>query len=427
MTQQIVTQPAPRFAGGVRYFVGRSSIIRTLTARMLNGDSSSVVGPPHIGKTSLLKYLCAHYQEKSVESSTETHMCLLFFDCHMLPGSYSPSDFFRQLWSRLRRYFPEGPHLHALNELDLQPVEPWTMNDLFTQFARTNRRIVLLLDEFDTLFQHERFHHGEFFGALRSLSSTTNGGLALITASRLSVAEMNRRTQQRNPTGSPFFNNNIQISLRQFSLDEVAQIFAYEELTTEEQSFIIAVAGRHPFLLDCAVKAIHERRAAHIDTFQQTWALLQERVAAHCADQWHCLPIHQQEALRALMASVLYPSELSKYSVALSQLCADGVLEIVEDKFRISAGLLHDWLTRYMHTGQATATHDNLNRPEVRTLINSILRTDSSLDAFCLDHFLKTYQQFTNGMDRQHKVNLLLQCENLNDIVQQLRLKNSGD
>ncbi len=59
--------------------------------------------------------------------------------------------------------------------------------------------------------------------------------------------------------------------------------------------------------------------------------------------------------------------------------------------------------------------HDGVtSRPTtatLRALIAKTLISDSNLDAFCLDHFRNVYDQFTVGMNRVQKVNLLLERE----------------
>lgn len=45
---------------------------------------------------------------------------------------------------------------------------------------------------------------------------------------------------------------------------------------------------------------------------------------------------------------------------------------------------------------------------DLRPLIMATLKTDSDLNAFCLDYFPKVYDRFTNGMDRIEKVSLLI-------------------
>ena len=44
----------------------------------------------------------------------------------------------------------------------------------------------------------------------------------------------------------------------------------------------------------------------------------------------------------------------------------------------------------------------------IRKLLDQVYPTDSSLDAFCIDHFPYVHKLFSSGMDRTAKVNMLL-------------------
>lgn len=65
------------------------------------------------------------------------------------------------------------------------------------------------------------------------------------------------------------------------------------------------------------------------------------------------------------------------------------------------------------------AVFGNSERAELRHLLNRALKSDSSLDAFCLDYFPQVHCQFSGGMDRNAKLNLLLQ-ENLDELRHRL-------
>lgn len=54
------------------------------------------------------------------------------------------------------------------------------------------------------------------------------------------------------------------------------------------------------------------------------------------------------------------------------------------------------------------ATPPAIAAPTLRELVGRVLKSDSDLDAFCIDHFKDVHDRFTNGMDRVAKVNLLL-------------------
>lgn len=57
----------------------------------------------------------------------------------------------------------------------------------------------------------------------------------------------------------------------------------------------------------------------------------------------------------------------------------------------------------------------------LRGLLDAVLRTDSDLNAFCLDYFPVAYRQFAAGMDRSAKYTLLLSMNDAPEILDSLR------
>lgn len=65
---------------------------------------------------------------------------------------------------------------------------------------------------------------------------------------------------------------------------------------------------------------------------------------------------------------------------------------------------------------------DTIIKPRaLRALLDAVLRTDSDLNAFCLDYFTDTYRQFAAGMDRNTKYNLLMSVGDASEILEHLR------
>ena len=63
----------------------------------------------------------------------------------------------------------------------------------------------------------------------------------------------------------------------------------------------------------------------------------------------------------------------------------------------------------------------SVTRSQIRTLIDRLLPNDAALNAFCLDHFDDIYRQFSAGMERRYKVNLLLEDnDRLPELVRRL-------
>ena len=70
------------------------------------------------------------------------------------------------------------------------------------------------------------------------------------------------------------------------------------------------------------------------------------------------------------------------------------------------------------HSGRTVA--GQVNRPILRQVLTNALRTDAELGAFCLDHFPSTYALFSQGMNREEKLNLLLEREHPYSIAKRL-------
>lgn len=67
-------------------------------------------------------------------------------------------------------------------------------------------------------------------------------------------------------------------------------------------------------------------------------------------------------------------------------------------------------------------TFVNTSEPGLlRKLIFSKLKTDSDFEAFCMDYFPEMLNRFGNGMSRDLKVTLLMQCNKEDDILAALR------
>ena len=76
---------------------------------------------------------------------------------------------------------------------------------LFQQLEKEDRKLILILDEFDCILDEPGLNHPEFYGGLRSLASRYHS-LVLIIAARQSIDTLNSRTQAYSRTGSPYFN-----------------------------------------------------------------------------------------------------------------------------------------------------------------------------------------------------------------------------
>ena len=276
-------------------FIDRSVELKTIFSRLRSGESTAVVGEPHIGKTSLLLKLQDPDTKRTYLGSAANQFQFRFVDLLDIGPGYTPFDF----WSEI------------LEPLDTQPftagaIRPYwekakssgfgrlPMMGLFRALGQNKQCLVLLLDEFDSLLTHHGFQQADFFASLRSLA-TLSGGLAVITAGKSSVAAMNESIRAPLAAGSPRFNYMIEVRLLPFKERSVAEILGWADghFDTADRHFIRRIAGRHPYLIQAAAAVMYEisetgqtrlatagtrfygRIAHHFDAL---WANLQDNV-----------------------------------------------------------------------------------------------------------------------------------------------------
>lgn len=291
-------------------FVGRQNAMRTVFARIYNGESSALVGTPHIGKTSFLHYIRDDATRAEWLGDAAEHHLFVDLDCHLLATDYEPANFWEEVLGNLEAMLPDGNARRQIGVVRQSHYGSFTLKRLFDLLGRNGQRVVLLVDEFDLLLGHPNFNTAEFFGALRSLSVQTDG-LALLTASRLSVAEMNRRSQAINPLGSPFFNNLIEVRLQPLENTEIDMLIEQSldgtgvMFDNDDRAFLRRISGRHPFLVQIGAAALFEACArglvqpeSHLTAAQQ----LQHHATDHFNIEWR---IYDQDTRTVLVALAL--------------------------------------------------------------------------------------------------------------------------
>jgi hypothetical protein len=287
-------------------FIGRENTLHVLFGRIYNGESAVVVGGPHMGKSSLLRYMAD--EERCMQwLSQQAHTVIpVEFDGHTLPVSYQPHDFWKDLLLHVVEY-PLHERVQAqVGRVMQNNYGASTLERFFKQLARHQQRVVLLVDEFEALLHNPNLNNAEFLGALRSLSSKTDG-LALIAASRLPVAELNRRSSQI--IGSPFFNFCIDVLLPPLSPAEIGLLLdtalhqSDVSFSTADSHYIQRMSGRHPFLAQASAAALFEatrRGGTGNDRYTLASTLIQGWAGAHFDERWRYLSERAQQVLRTL-------------------------------------------------------------------------------------------------------------------------------
>jgi nucleotide-binding universal stress UspA family protein len=284
-------------------FVGRQDAIRTLFSRLNQGDSTAIVGEPHIGKSSTLYYVTDEAVRAQFLGMEAARYFVVLVDCHMFSSTSTPADFWRYALSELPLTLQDDGITRHWQEVEASQFSPFKLKRLLDVLARRERRVVLAIDEFDTLLFHPVFKsNAEFFGSLRSMAIQT-ASLAVITACRLPVTVMNRLSHELNPSGSPFFNNFTEVRLQPLSFDECRTLIEMTladgdvRFSEDDHTFIHALAGRHPFLVQTAAAGVFEAAVegkTGARRYQTASKLFHDWSAAHFDDYWrHLAPVEQ--------------------------------------------------------------------------------------------------------------------------------------
>lgn len=289
-------------------FVGRQDAIQLIFSRIATGDSTAIVGQPHMGKSSLLSYVADEQVLARYLADSGGNHVFIQLDCHLLPASFGPLAFWERVLQRIKHAAHEKILSSAVSPDPALAGNPFALEDFFSTLGRSGVHVVLLVDEFDTLLDHPNFRNAEFFGTLRSLSSRT-GGLLLLTASRLSLSEMNLRTHDYAPLGSPFFNTFAEVRLRAFRRDDLDDLLdrylrgTSIEFSLDDRVFIERSSGSHPYLIQAAAWALFSLAQRGVaQPHEAATQIICEQTLAYFEDLWRRLSPRAQQILRLLTA-----------------------------------------------------------------------------------------------------------------------------
>jgi hypothetical protein len=292
------------------HFTNRTREVRRVVNRIITGQSTAIVGEPRTGKTSLLEYLRAREMQSELYGHTASRLLFFYMDSQSLSAAFTQSQF----WANaLQPLYEEVIAVQGENTRIAQAYRTCVENHfgtfvlerLLAMIEQTRYRLVLLLDEFDTLLHHPILNSAEFFGGLRSLVSRSRGALVMVTASRQSLSVLNRETQEFNRTGSPYFNFLDEIVLHPFDARAVVQLLARagERFDAADQLFLARVCGGHPYLLQVAASALwecHEDEPDPILRRKYAGEELFDKAAAIIGDTWRLWPKEMKKAFTAI-------------------------------------------------------------------------------------------------------------------------------
>jgi hypothetical protein len=235
-------------------------------------DHLSLIGERRFGKTSLLGYL----REKA---ATTPNRCVVVMDLLGLCPQ-SPEGFYAMLTRALIRTGELQDNQATLTPLDFE--------DFLHALSRSNRRLILFIDEFDLVARERRFPR-EFFDSLRCAAGIRS--LTLVLASVASVREI----AHSSASASPFFNIFEKEHLNLLSRQEAEALIAHppggpEGLDNYIEE-ILALAGCHPYFLQMACKCAWDLRAESGGNLD--WAVLRSTFRVKAGDHFQYIWEHR--------------------------------------------------------------------------------------------------------------------------------------
>jgi hypothetical protein len=303
-------------------FSGRSSELNKVAGRLFTGQSIAVIGQPHIGKTSLLEYISdENERRKRFENRFEKNI-FVFLDVLASQGIRGKEDFWRYVLAPLR-------HTEFDSECETASQEGYNnfaLEQVFDALNRADRKLILMLDEFDTLLSHPVLNNPDFYGGLRTLASRS-GGFALVIAARRSLEQLNRLTQELNPHGSPYFNVFVEIQLGALRPEALTTLLDLggEHFTELDRKYVAKVSGGHPYLAQVAAAMLwdaHEDGLTGQERYRVAGQNLYRQVRTHFSDTWNFWSNTTRKAVTAVALAEI-PKLLGDHTFKISELVED--------------------------------------------------------------------------------------------------------
>src|SRR5262245_57151042 len=194
-------------------FFGRAKEISRIFSRLGSSrpQSISVVGDRRIGKSSLL-YHISNPEVRARFLDDSASFVFAFIDLQQ-KRRLTPAEFFGELLSLIAREIAD----RSVIDLDFSYD---SVRGLLERFWREERKLVVLLDEFDTITTNRAFDL-EFYSFLRSIAN--NYDVAFVTSSARDLQELCR---SQFIADSPFFNIFTNVFLRPFTHEESMDLIA---------------------------------------------------------------------------------------------------------------------------------------------------------------------------------------------------------
>ena len=242
-------------------FVGRTDELRTIEDRVLgaNYGNLSIVGLPKVGKSSLVQEGIVSKEETLAKEKT----AVVYYQ---IGSTRNALKFFQKMASCLNDFFEEyfnddKQYTEFAIPIVKEICDPCTtidnVTDLLSKYFKRLRRwgykIIYILDEFD---HAQNILDGEDFQALRELSYEPKSKICIVTCSRKSLEDLEKKT-----TGLSVFAQTFSVcDLQMFNKKDINAYWErvnphfkcenLEDYTKKVRTVVDYLVGGHPWLMD---------------------------------------------------------------------------------------------------------------------------------------------------------------------------------
>ncbi|MFN2251396.1 MAG: winged helix-turn-helix domain-containing protein [Anaerolineae bacterium] len=317
-------------------FYGREHELRELFESVVNMQPVAMVGEHRCGNTSILyQMLDPTVQQQYLPAGSTDDLLFVFVNAQL--AAEGPEAFHRRVARALKRADPDAG-------VDFDDViDNFWIEDYLEDLADRDKRLVLLLDEFEVLASFPASFWEWFRGLI------TEYDMSIVAATRVELGEF----RDEWGSGSPFFNMFRSIYIGAFSPGDVDALLTDAAAEsgvdfTPVRTAIDELAGRFPYYVQVAGALFYEalRRGFEHGSDEQVTAVAREfrsRTEPHFEDIWAKLPDSERDALVWLaVGAVPDARESLTFAQALPSLERRGY--VVDD--RIFSAVFADYVRR---------------------------------------------------------------------------------
>ncbi len=324
-------------------FFGRAAEVRRIYSRLdaPRPQSVSVVGERTIGKSSLLNYVYHRANRKQFMRNHES--CIFVYLDFQSRLDYDVEmfiDFLFNMFSfECRDGYDYNNRKKSLDEL----------RDVVAELDAEDKRIIILMDEFEVITRNERFD-ASFFAFLRSLANSYK--VAYVTSS---CEDLQKMCHNKDIADSPFFNIFSNLPLRSFEHDEALELITMPSERAgvplrPHADRILDMAGRFPLFLQVACAGVYDYLVDN-DTSDPDWDRITEVYLEDAGPYFRSVWAGLDEATRENIARIAMGKSAAKKYIN-TKLLRRGYLVEVDGAVKIFASPFKNFVL-----GESEETH----------------------------------------------------------------------